>query len=124
LRNRLIKPLGPPSAMPPTKIPPPPKPISYAEMLKRAKECEVSKGVSDDIRVKIVQGLRARLIKPLGAPKKIPLPPVVGQMATKYAGLPKVNAFTWKMANKKMARVEYTKLVKVDGLTQANELID
>jgi hypothetical protein len=110
LRDRLIKPLGAPIAKPPTKIPPPPKPISYAEMLRKAKECEVKGSTTDDIRVRIVQGLRARLIKPLGAPSSIPKPPIVAQMATKYANLPKVNAFTWKMANKKLARVEYTKL--------------
>jgi len=36
LRDRLIKPLGAPMAKPPTKIPAPPKPIPYAEMLKKA----------------------------------------------------------------------------------------
>ena len=41
-------------AKPPTKIPPPPPPIPYSEMLRKAQQCETSKNISDDVRVRIV----------------------------------------------------------------------
>jgi hypothetical protein len=48
-------------------------------MLKRAEESNLTKSVNEDIRVKIVQALRKRLlIKPLAAPTAVPKPPVPG----------------------------------------------
>jgi len=77
-------------------LPPIPKPVPYAELLKRAEESTLTHTVSDDIRVKIVQALRKRLlIKPLAAPTSVPKPPVPGQLpqrpgqaaeAAKYKG--------------------------------------
>jgi hypothetical protein len=59
-----IKPLNDPTRLPPKgPLPPPPPPISYSEMLKKAKEAEMENKVSDDIRVRIAQAFRNRLIK-------------------------------------------------------------
>ena len=68
-------PLGPPTMKPPTKLPPPPPPIPYSEMLAKAKEAENENLTNSDMRIRIVQALRAKLVKPMGAPTKIPEPP-------------------------------------------------
>jgi hypothetical protein len=61
--------------------------------------------------------LRNRLIKPLGAPSHVPRPPVKGKLpprpnqameALKYADLPEVDGFTWKMVNKQLVKCGYT----------------
>lgn len=67
---------NPTAKLPIGELPPPPPPIPYSILLAKAKEAENENLTNADIRVRIVQALRARLVKPLGAPVgRIPLPP-------------------------------------------------